>query len=193
MRKEFICLLLAFFGFFLYSCGKQEKAQVSSPDWDDFSMAKLGEKWQIRDENIQMMAGRSDSSEVIHVVSPGQEVKILGQRNPLGWILVETLNDQNFRGWVKDTFVEKALLLEKAVKATPTPSVVAGLSLAKKKQIFYDLVALQDKYMYQDPYNTQKQHDAYGEIAKRHNVSEKKVSEIAIEGIKKRWPTPPIK
>jgi len=97
------------------------------------------------------------------------------------------------RGWIKDTFVEKALLLEKAEEAKPTPSVVAGLSLAKKKQIFYDLVALQDKYMYQDPYNTQKQHDAYREIAKRHNVSEKKVREIAIEGIKKRWPTPPTR
>lgn len=51
VRKEFVCLLLVFFGFFLYSCGKQEKggrqekAQVSLSNWDDFSKAKLGEKW----------------------------------------------------------------------------------------------------------------------------------------------------
>jgi len=52
--------------------------------------------------------------------------------------------------------------------------------------IFRDLQALQDKYLEEDFMDTQKQQDAYREVAKKYNIPESKVRSIAVEFSKKR-------
>jgi len=52
--------------------------------------------------------------------------------------------------------------------------------------IFKDLRALQDKYLEEDFMDTQKQQDAYREIAKKYDISESRVRSIAVEFSKKR-------
>jgi len=177
----FVFLGLAICGFQFYSCEKKERAQVPEPSWDDFKIANVGDTWQILDENTQMMDSLNASAKAIHTITPGQRVKILKTSGPLKqWKHVETLQQYDFRGWVNADLVKKARLVETAVEA-------------KRKQIFYELVALQDSYLKSDPFNTQKQHDAYREIAKKFNITESEVSKIGIEGIKKVWPMPRLK
>ena len=52
--------------------------------------------------------------------------------------------------------------------------------------IFKDLRALQDKYLEEDFMDTQKQQDAYREIAKKYNILESRVRSIAVEYSKNR-------
>ena len=81
---------------------------------------------------------------------------------------------------------------KKRPRTQPSKSAekTVGLSEWKRKDIFYDLVELQDNFLKKDPYNTQKQQDAYRIIAKRYGIAESEVRKIAIEGAKKRWPMP---
>lgn len=53
-------------------------------------------------------------------------------------------------------------------------------------KIFKELRALQDKYLEEDFMNTQKQQDAYREIAKKFKVTESRVRSIAVEYSKNR-------
>ncbi len=177
----FIFLGLVICGFQFYSCEKKERAQVPKPSWDDFKVATVGDTWQILDKNTQMMDSLNASAKAIHTITPGQRVRILKTSGPLKqWKHVKTLQGYDFRGWVNADLVEKARLEETGVEA-------------KKKQIFYELVTLQDSYMKNEPSNTQKQQDAYREIAEKFNMTESEVSKIAIEGIKKGWPVPTLK
>ena len=53
-------------------------------------------------------------------------------------------------------------------------------------KIFKELRALQDKYLEEDFMDTQKQQDAYREIAKKFKVTESRVRSIAVEYAKNR-------
>jgi len=68
-----------------------------------------------------------------------------------------------------------------------------GMTDKLRKEIFWELIKLQDSFMKKNPYNTQSQADAYKIIADRYGVLEYVVRDIAIRGIKEKWPQPPLK
>jgi len=68
-----------------------------------------------------------------------------------------------------------------------------GMTDETRKQIFWDLVELQDKFTKIDPYDTQSQEDAYEMIALKYDVLESVVRDIAIRGIRENWPKPTLK
>ena len=82
---------------------------------------------------------------------------------------------------------------ETPVNKETAKSISLGLSESSKKSAFYNLVILQDEYMNKDPYNTQKQQDAYRIIANKYGISENEMRKIVVEGVQKKWPQPPIK
>ncbi len=59
---------------------------------------------------------------------------------------------------------------------------VSGLALDKRKKIFFDLVAAQDRGVGDS--------EAYGIIAEQYNVDESTVRKIAVEGASQGWPMP---
>jgi hypothetical protein len=194
-----------------YACGeKKEEEEEKAPTriGDDFCSAAIDEKWSIWDKDVKMMESPNASSEVILTIRPGTHVAIW-ETNETEWKFVATISygySEVKHGWIDCSTVMNARSLcvaherfrkgykpQPAPKSKPSPPRPSGLTLAKKKQIFYELVALQDRYMKQDPYDTQKQQDAYRVIAKRFGISEKRVREIAVEGVRNGWPKPPLR
>lgn len=74
-----------------------------------------------------------------------------------------------------------------------SPDKTVGMTDKIRKQIFWDLVELQDSFVKKHPYDTQKQEDAYKIIADRYDVMEFVVKQIVIRGVKENWPKPPFK
>ena len=70
-------------------------------------------------------------------------------------------------------------------------SPTVSLDLATRKEIYYNLVALQDRIPIDDPQYSEKNADAYRVIAEQYGISIEEVHEIAMEGIRKGWPLPP--
>lgn len=56
--------------------------------------------------------------------------------------------------------------------------------ISRDEKIFKQLTALQDKYLEEDFMNTQKQQDAYREVAKEFGISESEVRDIAATLVK---------
>jgi len=81
--------------------------------------------------------------------------------------------------------------LKKEVKKEQGKTV--GMTDRTRKQIFWDLIELQDSFMKKYPYDNQKQQEAYKIIAKKYGVLESVVRQIAVRGIKEDWPQPPLK
>lgn len=73
---------------------------------------------------------------------------------------------------------------------TPTTSP-KGFSTAKKQQIFYELVALQDKISIWDPEYQEKNQKAKELIANQYGISMDKLNDIIHEGAVNHWPMPP--
>jgi len=67
-----------------------------------------------------------------------------------------------------------------------------GLTESERMQAFYDLVALQDTIPFDDPEWEEKNEETYGIIADKYEITEEQMRDIAIEGITKDWPMPPI-
>jgi len=70
-------------------------------------------------------------------------------------------------------------------------SPTVSLDLATRKEIYYNLVALQDRIPIDDPQYSEKNADAFRIIAEQYGISIEEVHEIAMEGIRKAWPLPP--
>ena len=70
-------------------------------------------------------------------------------------------------------------------------SPTVSLDLTTRKEIYYNLVALQDRIPIDDPQYSEKNADAYRVIAEQYGISVEEVHEIAMEGIRKAWPLPP--
>ena len=81
--------------------------------------------------------------------------------------------------------------LKKEVKEQKSKTV--GMTDRTRKQIFWDLVELQDSFMKNYPYDNQKQQEAYKIIAKKYGVLENVVRQIAVRGIKEGWLKPPLR
>jgi len=67
-----------------------------------------------------------------------------------------------------------------------------GLTESERMQAFYDLVALQDAIPINDPKWEEKNEETYGIIADKYEITEEQMRDIAIEGITKDWPMPPV-
>jgi len=67
-----------------------------------------------------------------------------------------------------------------------------GLTESERMQAFYDLVALQDAISFDDPKWEEKNEEAYAIIADKYGITEGQMHDIAIEGITKDWPMPPV-
>lgn len=72
-------------------------------------------------------------------------------------------------------------------------SKTVGMTDATRKKIFWDLVELQDSFMKKYPYDNQKRQEAYKIIAKKYNVLESVVRQIAVRGVKESWPQPSLR
>jgi len=72
-------------------------------------------------------------------------------------------------------------------------SKTVGMTDATRKQIFWDLVELQDLFMKKLPYDNQQQQEAYKIIAKKYGVLESVVRDLAVRGVKEGWPLPSVK
>jgi len=66
-----------------------------------------------------------------------------------------------------------------------------SLDLATRKEIYYNLVALQHRISWDDPQYSEKMDDTYRIIAEQYGISIEEVGEIVTEGILKAWPKPP--
>ena len=81
--------------------------------------------------------------------------------------------------------------LQKELKEVQSKTV--GMTETTRKQIFWNLVELQDSFMKKYPYDNQKQREAYKIIAKKYNVLESVVRQLAVRGVKEGWPLPSFK
>lgn len=81
--------------------------------------------------------------------------------------------------------------LKREVKKEQSNTV--GMTDATRKLIFWDLVELQDSLIKKYPYDNQKQQEAYKIIAKKYDVLEFVVRQIAVRGVKEGWPQPPLR
>jgi len=81
--------------------------------------------------------------------------------------------------------------LQKELKEVQSKTV--GMTEKTRKQIFWDLVELQDSFMKKYPYDNQKQQEAYKIIAKKYDVLESVVRQLAVRGVKEGWPLPSLK
>ncbi len=59
--------------------------------------------------------------------------------------------------------------------------------ISRDEKIFKQLVTLQDRYLKEDFMDTQKQQDAYREIAKEFGVKESEVRDIAVKYARKGY------
>ena len=64
-------------------------------------------------------------------------------------------------------------------------------STAKKREIFYNLVALQDSIPESDPRWSEKNDEAKDVIAQRYGISRAALGDIIMEGASNGWPMPP--
>lgn len=204
MRKA--CTIFIIVGVLFCACG-EKKDEAPTRIGDDFCSAVVDDDWAIWDKDVKMMESPDASSKVVLAVPAGTHI-VIWETNETGWKFVATTSmfGVGVRGWIDCSTVMHAHSLGIALKQfrkgykrppppppPPKPSPSRVLTLAQRKQIFYELVALQDRYMEQDPYDTQKQQDAYRVIAKRFGISEKRVREIAVEGVRNGWPKPPLR
>ena len=70
--------------------------------------------------------------------------------------------------------------------------VYGGLHEAERQRVYYDLEVEQQKYPPDDPRWAQNNEDSYVVISQRYNVSREAIDMITVEGVEKRWPSPPV-
>ena len=67
-----------------------------------------------------------------------------------------------------------------------------GFTEQERKQVFYDLVALQDKISFDDPDYDKKMDQAEETVAAQYGLTVEQVKDIGIEGITNSWPMPDL-
>jgi cytoskeletal protein RodZ len=103
------------------------------------------------------------------------------------YFLAEWIDQNNQAEKEKLTEVVKQSTAKEQVQEAVKPESTNNLSESKRKEIFKALLDLQDEYLEKYPDNNEKQQEAYRTIAQKYKISEKKMSEIAVEGAKKGW------
>lgn len=107
-----------------------------------------------------------------------------------------TKQEENSPEWLKEC--PDGTKIDASEKCPDAPE---GFSEAKEKQIFYELIELQDKYAEEctdesglpmDCYPI-KQQESYSEIAEKYDSTEETIREIVTRGVLNDWPMPPAK
>jgi hypothetical protein len=76
--------------------------------------------------------------------------------------------------------------------AIEQPELKYGLTEQQRKQVFYELVQLQDQVSMDDPNYDQKQEEAYLIVAKKYGITYDQAFAIGVEGLMNGWPMPPL-